>query len=104
VQVGGEGGFGGLRVFCSGGFVPTIRGGGVDGGDGGGREGGEWQGGDSNFDDTTEHGVVANVGDVGDVAGSGPMRGTSPTGTFLRKCVRGIPRASNSGRSGSLRG
>jgi hypothetical protein len=52
--------------------------------------------------DVTEGGVVANLGCDKEVVGV--MRGTSPTGTVLRKCVRGTPRASTSGRSGSSMG
>jgi hypothetical protein len=65
-----------------GGFVTKTWGGGVDGGDGGGQDGGEGDGGDSRFGG--ESGVVANSGcKVGEVVG--PMSGTRPTGTVLRK-------------------
>jgi hypothetical protein len=54
----------------------------VDGGDGGGRECGEGEGVDSNFGG--DGGVLTNSGcEVGGVVG--PMRGTRPTGTVLRK-------------------
>lgn len=78
------------------GVVTDMLGGGVDGGEGGGREG---EAGDSNLGLNITEGVVAVLGCA--VEASGLISGTRPTGTVLRKCVRGTPRASNSGRSGS---
>jgi hypothetical protein len=94
LQAGGEGGLG-SRFREGGGFVAKDLGGGVDGGDGGGWECREEDGRDSNF------GVECGVTDSGWAVGAmvGPMRGTRPTGTVLRKWVRGTPRTSNSGRS-----
>lgn len=71
----------------------------MDGGEGGEREGVAIN---SVLGLNITGGVVANLGRVIEV--SGLISGTRPTGTVLRKCVRGIPRASNSGRSGSWRG
>ena len=71
----------------------------MDGGEGGEREGVDRN---SVLGLNITGGVVANLGCAIEV--SGLISGTRPTGTVLRKCVRGIPRASNSGRSGSWRG
>jgi hypothetical protein len=76
-----------------------MLGGGVDGGEGGGREG---VAGDAILGLNITGGFVADLGCA--IEAFGLISGTRPTGTVLRKCVRGTPRQSNSGRSGSWRG
>jgi hypothetical protein len=82
----GDGGLGGL--------VTEMLGGGVDGGESGGRE---ERG--SVLGLCTTEGVGADLGCNVEV--SALISGTRPTGTVLRKCVRGTPRQLKSGRSGS---
>jgi hypothetical protein len=99
---------GGLGVLEEGGeLIAEDGGGGVDGGDSGGREGEgdeQLEAEESAFGlGVTEGVVIANLGcDMGEEVGV--RSGTSPTGTVFRKCVRGTPRASTSGRSGSSSG